>query len=127
MKKVFNVGETLDIYRFPETRSEYLGRGKLMKYVRTSMPILPKVSKVSEDLNLSYVLEYWIVSIEGKTALHGIMRPHKIGLAPSGVNTREQMDSEESVISEDFKILPGYDTSFWDSRVTGSELRSSMY
>lgn len=127
MKKVFNVGETLDIYRFPETKTEHLGRGKLIRYVRTSMPILPKAHKVTEDLNLSYVLEYWIVQLDGKNALHGILRPYGIGLVPSGVNTKEQMNSEDSPISEDFKILPDYDTSFWDTRVTGSELRGSMY
>jgi len=127
-KKVFSINEIHDIYKDPENLIEYLGRGRLIKYVRSSLPFIINSSTVSEDLNLHYIVEYWIISIKEKTCFRGIRRLYNIGQTSSGVSTREQMSIDASnTIGEDFKILPKEDTSFWDNRVTRSELKGSMY
>ena len=125
--KAFKIGEMLDIYLNPQTKEGFLGKGKLLEYVSTGLPFILTPSKISEELNLHYVIEYWKVNLNGEEYVKGIRRVWGIGKLPSFVNTKEQNDSDTAAIQENFVLIPEYDTSFWNDRVESELPLGSMY
>lgn len=131
-KKAFHEGQILDIYLKPDTKEGYLGKGKLLEYVKTSLPFILHTSEISERLNLHYVIEFWVVDIKGVISRKGIRRTYSIGLTASDQPELQELEYGWKFplidIRENFVILPNYDTSFWEKRVDGTELpRGSMY
>lgn len=124
----FRKNDLVDIYLNPQTREGYEGKAKLVKYVRTSDPFILDRNPVSEKLNLSYVLEYWIVSLDNRFVLRAVRTANDIGVTSSNFYEEDIFnDTPATNLSENFMLLQDYDTSVWDTRVSDTECSGSMY
>ena len=124
----FRIGDVVDIYRNAQTREGPEGKAKLLKYVRTSDPFIIAANPVSEKLTLSYILEYWIVKLDDRILLRPVRAVNSIGETSSNFYEEHIFNNTPMTnLTEDFYILKGYDTSFWDSRVSETECSGSMY
>lgn len=124
----FRVGDVVDIYHNAQTREGPEGKAKLLKYVRTSDPFILTANPVSEKLTLSYILEYWIVKLDDRILLRPIRAVNSIGEASSNFYEEHIFDNTPTTnLTDNFYILEDCDTSFWDSRVSGTECSGSMY
>lgn len=120
--------QTVDIHMDPQLKTGYIGRAKLIKPVRIGDPFILDVNPVSEKLNISYVIEYWIVIINGHYQMKGVRRVNEMGYTPSNV-TEEKVfsNAQTSNNTDNFAILTDYDTSVWDERVSGTECRGQVF
>lgn len=128
MKKVFKAGDIVDVYLDPQTRKEFMGKGKLIEYVRTSDPFIIERNEITEKLNLNYVLEYWRMNLNGVEVIRGIRRIENIGITSSNFLEEHIFNNTPATTLVDrFVSLPDYDTSEWDSRVDETEISGEMY
>lgn len=124
----FRVNDKVDVYTNSQTREGLEGKGKLLKYVRSSDPFILERNPVSEKLNMSYILEYWIMELNGRTVLRPVRAVNGIGEVSSNFYEEDIfIDTPATNLSENFNILKGYNTSVWDARVSGTECAGSMY
>lgn len=136
-KPLYTAGEVVNIFANPEIEDKVIAKVKLLNYQSTSFSFVLEDNELSKDLNKVYCLELWeaeilesystdigIRLIEGNKVIVKLRVLHTVG--QKALYSTEP--SEEKVQFQDnFKILPDIDTSYWASRVDGSELTSEVY
>lgn len=127
----------VEIFANPEIEDKVIAKVRLIAYKHTSLPYILDDNPLSKDLNKVYASEVWEAEVVEVVNLTNAIGP-KMGqrvivklrvLYMVGQKTIYSSEpTEEKVQFQDnFKILEDVDTSFWDSRVDGSELTSQLY